>query len=802
MSRYVIYLQYLLTIFPITALSLGLFSFFCPLAISSTLTPEKPVPIHDTLLSLTLLSPPIKYGKLTPYVGQPNDKIIIDNQKNRWVVRKYKKIGTLVGPKKAFLFHLSTSQPTGLKPLPTHGKQYKLTTNIVGGMQEVPILTIGFKNMPIDSVWSSKGLITQTKQTIYLRLKKPLHPNQTYSLTPPNSLWPKPLTFTYQPNIDVSPAIHINQVGFRSKSPAKIAFLSYWAGSLGAIQFSTQNHFELIDEANNNTVFSGPIIPRKLLSDRTEDAYGKNYTGANVSILDFSSFQRPGFYHLKIPGTGCSPSFVIRNNIWNRPLHSALRAFYHQRADITLGPPFTSFLRPHSIVDKTGGQYRKSNARLMDTGNGFLGNADNFSELIRQITSGKISGIKGGYHDAGDWDRRIQHLAVTRNLLDLYEKFPIFFNEFYLNIPESDNTLPDIIDEALWPLDFFSLLQNSEGAIRGGVEADGHPFYGEPSWLEHHTLLAYNNGIWSTYLFAATAAQAAKTLLPLDADRSARYKDKAIRAMHWAEKQLSKNPSQPFQIIDARNLAAIQLYALTRAPEWRQLFVKTSVFNRASNPLSRDEQYDQANSAWACAQLPATLFQTDINKNCKKAITDAADKLIENQKNAGFGWLKTPWRPPFGGAFTIPFTRDVIRAWLLSGDERYLKSVTLSVQFSFGANPQNLSYMTGIGTSPVQHPFYPDARISGQPAPAGITVLGPLDIDAVPEATRELKTAYGTSLYPRLETWPVLETFYDVFWYPQMNEFSIETMANQVYSLGFLAAYHTRNILSTTDKSL
>ncbi len=60
----------------------------------------------------------------------------------------------------------------------------------------------------------------------------------------------------------------------------------------------------------------------------------------------------------------------------------------------------------------------------------------------------------GGYMDAGDWDRRSLHIRVSYLQLELFEMFPTFFEGVKLGLPraEADNSLPDIVDEALWNL--------------------------------------------------------------------------------------------------------------------------------------------------------------------------------------------------------------------------------------------------------------------------------------------------------------------------------------------------------------
>ena len=55
-------------------------------------------------------------------------------------------------------------------------------------------------------------------------------------------------------------------------------------------------------------------------------------------------------------------------------------------------------------------------------------------------------------------------------------------------------------------------MQTPEGGIRGGIESSEHPRSGEASWQESLTVMAYAPDVWSSYLYVATAARAAKWL--------------------------------------------------------------------------------------------------------------------------------------------------------------------------------------------------------------------------------------------------------------------------------------------------
>ncbi len=158
----------------------------------------------------------------------------------------------------------------------------------------------------------------------------------------------------------------------------------------------------------------------------------------------------------------------------------------------------------------------------METRNGLnlLGESSNFEALNKNVTPVTVDNAWGGYFDAADWDRRIQHLASSRSHLELLELFPAYFTQLNLNIPESGDAIPDMLDEALFNIDCYRRLQTPAGGIRGGIEAAEHPVKGETSWLESLQVMAYAPGPWSSYFYANVAARAAYLLRPFDAERA------------------------------------------------------------------------------------------------------------------------------------------------------------------------------------------------------------------------------------------------------------------------------------------
>jgi len=426
----------------------------------------------------------------------------------------------------------------------------------------------------------------------------------------------------------------------------------------------------------------------------------------------------------------------------------------------------------------------------MNTGNGLNSEDTNFGGLTRGKTDALVPDAWGGYMDAGDWDRRIQHLAVSLYLLELAELFPDYFSRVSLNLPESNDGLPDIVSEALFTLDCYRRMQTPEGGIRGGIESSEHPREGECSWQESLDVLAYAPGVWSSYWYAATAARAARWLETREPVQAKTYRESALRAADWAELELPKlGGVEPHEggVGDLRNLAAAELYRLTGKERWNTVFLATTVFTEASASLYQWPKHNQRDNAWVYVRTELPSVNATVQTNCRNAILQEADARAAQCQRTGFRWTKDPWMPPAWSAFTAPDAVSLCRAHALTGDARYLRAIVLACQHGAGANPLNLCYTTGLGHKSPVHPLQIDSRYSDQPAPAGLTVLGPIGYDQGKDLWAQ--KLVDKHLFPSFDKWPTTEAHWDVLWHPMVCEFTVQQpMARNAYAWGYLAA--------------
>ena len=641
--------------------------------------------------------------------------------------------------------------------------------------------------------------VAPVRHVIYLKLPAPLKPGRSYKLAFGDNRFATQ-TFRHDPASQRSEAVHVSHVGFRPDDPGKRAFLSCWLGSGGPMTYPDGLKFQLLEDNSGKSVFEGPVKLAKAGDDKTEDAYKKNYAGVDVYEMDFSAFRGPGLYRVHVPGIGCSYSFEIGEHVWRDAFSISVRGFYHQRSGVELGPPFTTFRRPRCFHPDDGLRILESTCPLMDSGNGLNARGTdrgNFGNLVKGKTERVVENAWGGYMDAGDWDRRIQHLIVTRYLVELAELYPDYFTRLSLNIPESQNQLPDIVDEALFNLDCYRRMQTAEGGIRGGIESAEHPRHGEGSWQESLDIMAYAPDAWSSYVYAGNAAQAAHWLGSRDASLSQVYRDSALRAMQWGESEYARlqkaadwsqiRQDARNQLRDERNLAAAELFRLTSDDRWQQLFLTTTKFTDPNAELAVWQSHDQTEAAWIYLRTERPGRNAAVVANCRAALLRQADDRLRSVDRSGFRFAKDQWRPGAWGAFAAPDAVSMARAHFLTGEDRYLTAVVLACQHGAGANPCNTCYTTGLGHESPQHPLHIDSRITHQPPPAGLTVFGPADVEN-DEDNWAQKIVAGYC-YPEVQSWPTLEAFWDVFWYPSICEFTVQSpMAANAYVWGYLAA--------------
>ena len=162
---------------------------------------------------------------------------------------------------------------------------------------------------------------------------------------------------------------------------------------------------------------------------------------ARVMVGDFSALATPGRYHLEAAGLSSHP-FRIGPDVFDAPVRAVQRSFYFQRA-------FTAVEPAHA----EGPWTHASDAALAPPG------------------------VRGGWHDAGDYSLYSASTNSTLFWLMLTAAdFPP--TEDDRNIPESGNGVPDLLDEIRWGLGWLLSVQDGSGGFRNTTCQERYGPYG------------------------------------------------------------------------------------------------------------------------------------------------------------------------------------------------------------------------------------------------------------------------------------------------------------------------------------
>ena len=625
---------------------------------------------------------------------------------------------------------------------------------------------------------------------IYLVFDEAFAPGKTVSLSFPKGLFDRESAeFDFDPSKCFSEAVHVSQVGFRPDDPAKRAYLSQWMGLGGGISYDGIHSFFLVDEAGN-AVYEGAV---KLQHDPSPAVIGGEEIscGSAVYEMDFSDFSEEGTYRVMVPELGCSFPFALsREKSWVRGFRAGMNALFCQRSGIENKEPYTRFRRPRAYHPEDGKKVYHSESTIFESGNGLNAygtDNGNFGNLVRKGTDIEVENAWGGYFDACDWDRRIQHLKATLMGGELYLMFPAYFDALKLPVPESGNGVADILNEGMYNLDFYRRLQIPEGGIRGGAEQEEHPIIGQCAWQDTWKTYAYKPDFWASWYYAACAARMAFALRGTDQTLSEVYAESAVRAYDWAENDYEEQYAKNWhrwtrmartRLLVYRELAAADLFRLTGREDCDRLY------HELRTPLNYE-------AAFIYTTLPEGVGDEALKQECRASIISAADRAMAFAESMPYrlttGDPQATRVGPYSSFYTIPHNVELIRAHYLTGEEKYLAAAIDASQFAAGANPINLCYTTGIGPRCPENVLHHDSRITGQEAPDGITVFGPCGRNFPNgEMIRMLRE---DNIFPGAFAWPGAESYLDVYRYPCQTEYTVqESIGPNAYQWGYFAA--------------
>jgi endoglucanase len=513
-------------------------------------------------------------------------------------------------------------------------------------------------------------------------------------------------SFAQQQSFNGTTIIRLNQIGF------------YPGGPKTAIVLTNKKSDFYLQTPNHQVVFTG-----KLLKSLNPD-----FAGNDTYIADFSSYHQPGKYTLVVPGIGSSYTFEIKTDVYRNVADASIKAYYFMRASTPL-------------LEKYAGKWHRAE------GHPDTAVLVHSSAATALRPAGTVISAPRGWYDAGDYNKYIVNSGIsTSTLLSLYEDFPAYMKTIKLNIPESGNGVPDILNEVLWNLRWMMCMQDVDGGVYHKLTNAAFDKFEMPDSAKAIRYVV-QKGTAATLDFAAVMAQASRVFskypkeLPGLADSCL---SKSIKAWYWA----IKNPDVAYDqdkmnekftpkvttgaygdnsFGDEFIWAASELFVTTKQPEYL----------KAVNLIPDDYM---PVPTWSNVRLLGyyTLIKNGglLGDNVPKQLPELqqkllafADGLIGGADDNAYETVmdKSPRNFNWGSnAIAANEGIALIQAYKLSGNKKYLRYALSNLDYILGRNGTGYSYITGYGSKTPMHPHHRPSKSDGvvEPVP-GLLVGGP-----------------------------------------------------------------------------
>jgi len=550
--------------------------------------------------------------------------------------------------------------------------------------------------------------------------------------------------------------IRLNQVGFLPNSK-----------KIGAIINTQSDSFKIKTSDLSTVVYRGQCLPAAYYASSDE----------NVRIADFTLLQTPGNYVLVVDDLGKSVPFSIKKDVFTALSKASIKAFYYNRASIAL----TS-------------QYAGVYARAM-------GHPDNSVIVLPSAASadrpaGTIISTPGGWYDAGDYNKYIVNSGISVfTLLSAYETYPEYFDTLKINIPESGNSIPDILNEALWNIKWMMTMQDTvDGGVYNKTTEAQFSAFAMPAQVTSKRYVTAK-GTAATLDFAAIMAMTARIYKNYLPDLSEQALRQSVKAWQWAKDHpnvqfINPSASGAYPAVgtggygdtnfsDEFSWCAAELYVTTKDATYY-------------SEIGLDKTYDVPD--WPNVRTLG-LLSLLVHKDSLTAEADttlAISKLINLVNDAKNNIVNSPYRIPgdffYWGGNNGYANRGMLfmQAFKLTKNAAFFNAALSSLDYLLGRNATSYCFVTGTGT---KRPMNIHHRISGsdgiaEPIP-GLLVGGP--------STGSVSDC-GASQYPSSLS---AKSYLDMLCSYSTNEIAINWNAPLAFLTGAIQCEYIKNFTTT-----
>jgi len=486
---------------------------------------------------------------------------------------------------------------------------------------------------------------------------------------------------------DTGPRVRVNQVGYLPDGPKRATLVT---------DATTALPWQLRDGAGA-VVASGTTAPRGV----------DQASGQNVHTIDFTGYATEATGLTLVADGETSHPFDVADTVYERLSSDSLQFFYIQRSGIAIDG------------DLVGDEYARPA--------GHVGVAPNQGDTDVPCQPGVCDyrlDARGGWYDAGDHGKYVVNGGIaTAQLLSAYERtktaptaaFGNRLGDGSLRVPERDNGVPDILDEARWELEFLLRMQVPAGKPLAGM---AHHKLHDQNWTglplapedDPQPRELHPPSTAATLNLAAVAAQGARLWAPYDPA----FANRALAAAKTAYAAAKAHPAiyasptdgngggaySDDDVTDEFYWAAAELYLTTGAATYRA--------DLTASPHHTGDVFAATGFSWGStaalgrldlATVPNGLPAADLAR-IRASVRDAADAYLETLRGQAYGLPM----PGHSGAYFWGANSNIINnaiviatAFDLTGDRAYRDGAIEAMDYIFGRNALNQSYVTGWG---------------------------------------------------------------------------------------------------------
>ena len=491
----------------------------------------------------------------------------------------------------------------------------------------------------------------------------------------------------------------------------------------------------------------------KVVYSGTSEKFGHDDdSDDDVHIIDFTDFNDEGTYTISAENGAESRSFTIgKHDTYSALLYDSLNYFYQNRSGIEIESKYITSGDKNGLARAAG--HPKDMAEIEQTW-GYSG------------SSGSID-VTGGWYDAGDHGKYVVNggfsLWLMQNQYETAVKYG--FEDAYadgsMNIPENNNSYPDLLDEARWEMDWMLKMIVDSGEYKGMAYHKAH----DEKWTalgiapadDKMKRIVKPPTTAATLNLAACGAQASRLWEKYDSD----FAETCLEAAEAAYEAAKQHPKMfaPLDesigggaygdddVDDEFYWAACELYLATGDDSYYEDMKDSDYFLKVPTTLGGGESVDSVGSFdWGHTAALGT-FSLALNEDSiksdfddvKENIIDASKHYIEMESEQGYGL-------PYAQS-TISYNDDdkgylwgsnsfvadnaivCAYAYLLSDEDEHMDGAIGGMDYLLGRNAMDYSYVTGYGSHAIEYPhhrFWANLIDSSFPlAPNGVMCGGP-----------------------------------------------------------------------------